>query len=547
VIAVGGGARKTGAMPSGVGPDFARLFTSAPALFLVLEPDRPRFTIVDATDAYLAATLTRREDIVGRGVFEVFPDNPDDPAADGAAKLRASLDRVLDGKNLDTMAVQKYDIRRPASEGGGFEERFWSPVNTPLFSSTGEVQLILHRVEDVTQLAVTNRELRRLADVAENANRAKTAFLTNMSHELRTPLNSIIGFSDLLHEDAPELAPSHREHLRYIRESGRHLLRLINDLLDLSKIEAGRVSLLREPIALSPLCAQVRDQLRPQAETGGVSIVVDLRDDLPSIDADMTRLTQILVNLVSNGVKFTPRTGMVRITAAREGDMVAIVVADTGIGIAADDLPRLFREFEQIGDGRRRRAEGTGLGLALTRGLVELHHGTISVESTPGHGSTFTVRMPVAKRPIVNGAGGETIPPPFAAATDDAHTVLLVEDDVLSQKLAHAVLSRRGYIVSVAASLPEARAVLRHIVPTVVVTDIEFPDGGGRRLLEELRADPRLASVPVLAMTAHAMEGERDRLLHAGFDAYLSKPIAIDELTRQVELLINSRSGRPNK
>jgi two-component system cell cycle response regulator DivK len=125
--------------------------------------------------------------------------------------------------------------------------------------------------------------------------------------------------------------------------------------------------------------------------------------------------------------------------------------------------------------------------------------------------------------------------------------VLLVEDDVLSQKLAHAVLSRRGYIVSVAASLSEARAVLRHIVPTVIVTDIEFPDGGGRRLLEELRADPKLARIPVLAMTAHAMDGERDKLLHAGFDAYLSKPISIDELARQVEALVSSRSGRPNK
>jgi CheY-like chemotaxis protein/anti-sigma regulatory factor (Ser/Thr protein kinase) len=258
-------------------------------------------------------------------------------------------------------------------------------------------------------------------------------------------------------------------------------------------------------------------------------------------------MTQILTNLLSNAIKFTPKTGMVRITAQREGDVIAIAVADTGVGIAAEDVPRLFNEFERIGDGRSRRAEGTGLGLALTRGLVELHRGTIEVESTPGRGSTFTVRIPVAKRPSVGGVAGETIHPPFGPAADDAHTVLLVEDDVLSQKLAHAVLSRRGYIVSVAASLPEARAVLRHIVPTIIVTDIEFPDGGGKRLLEELRADKRTAKIPVIAMTAHAMDGEREQLLQSGFDAYISKPIAIDDLARQVETLINSRSGRPNK
>jgi signal transduction histidine kinase/CheY-like chemotaxis protein len=484
-------------MTTGARPDYARLFSSAPARFLVVEADAPRYSIIDATDAYLSSTLTRREEIAGQGVFEVFPDLPGD--------VRASLDRVVETRAADGAC-------------------------SPVLGDDGEVRLIVHRFEDAA---------------SEIASRVKAAFLTNMSHELRTPLNSIIGFSDLLHEDAAELAPSHREHLRYIRESGRHLLRLINDLVDLTRIEAGRVTLLREAAALGPLVAQVRDQLKPQAEAAGVSVVIDVRDDLPRVDADTSRLGQILANLISNGIKFTPRTGMVRITAEPDGDFLAIAVADTGIGIAAGDLPRLFREFEQIGDGRRRRAEGTGLGLALTRALVELHRGTISVDSTPSRGSTFTLRLPIAV--VETNALAAEPHGSLLLASESAHTVLLVEDDVLSQKLAHAVLSRRGYIVSVAASLPEARAVLRHIVPTVVVTDIEFPDGGGRRLLEELRGDPRLAGIPVLAMTAHAMDGERDRLLHAGFDAYLSKPIAIDELSRQVEALINARSGRPNK
>lgn len=484
-------------MTTGARPDYARMFTSAPAPLLVLEPDPPRFTIVDATDAYLDATVTRREEIVGNGVFEVFPDPP--------VELRASLDRVIETRAADASC--------------------W-----PVLSADGDVRFILHRHED---------------GASELASRVKAAFLTNMSHELRTPLNSIIGFSDLLHEDAVELAPSHREHLRYIRESGRHLLRLVNDLVDLTRIEAGRVTLLREPVALAPLAAQVRDQLKPQAEAGGVSVVLDIRDDLPRVDADAARLIQILTHLVSNGIKFTPRTGMVRLTAERQGDMMAIAVADTGVGLAAGDLPRIFRAFEQIGDGRRRRAEGTGLGLALTRALVELHRGEITVASTPSRGSTFTVLLPIAVATVRALAADATGSLPLAS--EEAHTVLLVEDDVLNQKLAHAVLTRRGYIVSVAASLPEARAVLRHIVPSVIVTDIEFPDGGGRRLLEELRGDPRLASIPVLAMTAHALDGERDRLLHAGFDAYLSKPIAIDELARQVEALINARSGRPKR
>ncbi len=484
-------------MTTGGPTDYARIFTSAPSPVLVLAPDPPRFTIVDATDAFLAATVTRREEIIGAGVFEVFPDAP--------ADLRASLDRVI-------------ETRAPVA------------TCTPVLAADGGVGFILHRLEDIA---------------SELASRVKAAFLTNVSHELRTPLNSIIGFSDLLHEDAVELAPSHREQLRYIRESGRHLLHLINDLVDLSRIEAGRVTLLREPVALASLVAQVRDQLKPQAEAAGVSVVLDVGDDLPRVDADQSRLVQILTNLVSNGVKFTPRTGMVRLTAAVDGDMLSLAVADTGVGLAAADLPRLFRAFEQIGDGRRRRGAGTGLGLALTRALVELHRGTISVESTPNRGSTFTVRLPLAA-PEARVTAGD-LAGSWPLASEEAHTVLLVEDDVLNQKLAHAVLTRRGYIVSVAASLPEARAVLRHIVPTVIVTDIEYPDGGGRRLLEELRADPRLARIPVLALTAHVLAGERDRLLHAGFDAYLAKPIAIDELARQVEALISARSGRPNK
>jgi signal transduction histidine kinase/CheY-like chemotaxis protein len=237
-------------------------------------------------------------------------------------------------------------------------------------------------------------ELARAKERAEQESRYKSQFLANMSHEFRTPLNAIIGFSELLDEQTMgPLNERQKEFVGYVMQGGRHLLALINDILDLSKVEAGRMQLSRELVSVSSLIEDVRQTVRPLADKQGVSVSFQVAEDLPEIFVDPIRLRQILFNLISNGIKFNHRHGSVQLAVHAEADRVLWVISDTGVGIRDEDLSRLFREFERI-EHQGPKPEGTGLGLALTKRLVELHGGTIDVESRAGKGSTFTVSIP---------------------------------------------------------------------------------------------------------------------------------------------------------
>jgi signal transduction histidine kinase len=272
------------------GPDFKTLFESGPGLTLILDPE---LTIVAASDAYLAATLTKREDIVGRPLFDVFPDNPDDPGATGVTNLRTSLERVRQDLVADTVAVQKYDIRRPESEGGGFEVRYWSPVNSPVLGPDGKLAYIFNRVEDITdfmklkeqgsmrqqhtddlqqratkmeiELFARSQELQRINGELLAANKTKSIFLGNMSHELRTPMSAILGFSELLLDDVESRydKSAQRGFLEHIHSGGQHLLELINDILDLSKVEAGEMKLKFETVSVSTVVEDVVSSAHP--------------------------------------------------------------------------------------------------------------------------------------------------------------------------------------------------------------------------------------------------------------------------------------------
>jgi signal transduction histidine kinase len=384
---------------------------------------------------------------------------------------------------------------------------------------------------------------------AEAANQAKSTFLANMSHELRTPLNAIIGFSELLHgEEAGAVNALQKEYLMNVVESGRHLLTLINDVLDIAKIEAGKVDLSRVPTKLSDVGRQVCAQLGAIASKRGVDLTLSIPDGLPAIYADPRRLKQILYNLISNALKFTPAGGAVILEAREIPGEVELAIHDTGIGIREQDLPRLFREFEQLSDASALSGEGTGLGLALTKKLVDLHRGAISVTSQPGHGSTFTVRMPscaARAQPEDDAEATAWMHPPLRAHAAAAGTrVLVVEDDPPSRQLLCAILARRGYVVLEAGSLQEAREVLRHGPLDVVLTDIEIGDGRGEQVLAAVRATAALANLPVLATTAYAMQGDRERFLAAGFNGYLSKPIDAQALMAMVDALVAGGVGR---
>jgi signal transduction histidine kinase len=399
----------------------------------------------------------------------------------------------------------------------------------------------------------TERRERRIAEKAaegavqerrraEAANQAKSTFLANMSHELRTPLNAIIGFSELLHaQEAGDLNALQKEYLLNVLESGRHLLTLINDVLDIAKIEAGRMDLSRSPTSLSEVGRQVCSQLGAIAGKRDVDLTLSIPDHLPAIHADPRRLKQILYNLLANALKFTPSGGAVVLDARALPGEVEIAIHDTGIGIREQDLPKLFREFERLSDpSGAEDAEGTGLGLALTKKLVDLHLGSISVRSRPGQGSTFTVRLPACVEPNDPGphVADARWPAPVARARDVAACILVVEDDTPSRNLMRAILARRGYRVLEAGSLKEAREILRRSVPDMVLTDIQIGDGRGEDVLQEVRGTAALAKLPVLATTAYAMQGDRERFLAAGFDGYLSKPIDAQALASAVDSLL---------
>jgi two-component system, cell cycle sensor histidine kinase PleC len=276
---------------------------------------------------------------------------------------------------------------------GRIVDRYSAPVTLP----TGETVARVTYFRDVTQERAATAALERAREAAEAASRAKSMFLANMSHELRTPLNAVIGLADLLLLDGGDpLTKRQSQYLEGIAQSGRHLLAMVNDVLDLAKIEAGKHDLELEVVYTREVIVEAVLLMQSLATNRGVNLVADVGDDVPQIMADPLRLRQVLYNLISNAVKFTSRNGEVVVSAAAEPTAVAISVSDTGIGIAGKDMGRLFRAFEQLEQPGGVKPEGTGLGLALTKRLVEMHGGTINVASELGSGTTFTVRFPVA-------------------------------------------------------------------------------------------------------------------------------------------------------
>jgi CheY-like chemotaxis protein/nitrogen-specific signal transduction histidine kinase len=376
--------------------------------------------------------------------------------------------------------------------------------------------------EQTESLRRSNLELKRAREIAERESQFKSSFLANMSHELRTPLNAIIGFSELLEQNiAGQLSDKQREFVDCVLVSGRNLLALVNDILDLSKIEAGRLNLSWEWTGFSTLLDNMHTVIQPLADKQGVTLELDLPADAPEMYLDPMRIKQVIYNLVSNAIKFTRRGGKVRFQAILREHVLELVVRDTGIGIRAEDLGRLFNEFERLELPKGMKAEGSGLGLALTKRIVELHGGTVAVESEIEKGSTFTVRLPLIGQHPPNKAEGR------------GPLVLVVEDDPRAAQLIAAHLGAGGLSVAFARTAEQALALAIELRPTAITLDIVLPGTDGWTLLSQLKTAPETARIPVVVIS---MMDQPDRGVLLGAADYLAKPVSQAALLGTLEV-----------
>jgi signal transduction histidine kinase len=559
--------------------DFKLLFEASPEVLLVLRPDTPRFTMVAGTDARFEATHTSRATL-GKGLFEVFPDNPDDPAATGTGNLRASLERVLATRKADTMAVQKYDIRRP---DGTFETKYWSPKSIPLLSATGKVLYIIHRVEDVTELveanelgeelrgrtremerevvkrsrelAETNQSLRQLNAKLGELDAAKTAFFSNVSHEFRTPLTLILG--PLEAALARPNAQLSGEEVTTVYRNATRLLRLVNSLLDFSRLEAGKTDALFAPTDLTSLTAGLSGAFQSLLDDAGLRLIVDCAQLPEAIYVDPVKWEKIVLNLVSNAFKFTFE-GEIEVGLDWLGDHVELRVRDTGTGIPEPELPHIFERFRRVEGAKGRSIEGTGIGLALVHDLVQLHGGSVNVASAVGKGSTFTVSIPAgnahlpADRLVANDEGSQSkealrghineasqwLRPTAPESTPDAapsarRRILVADDNADMREYIVRLLSSEWEVSAVA----DGNAALRSASadrPDLVLSDVMMPGLDGVGLLTALRANIETRTVPVILLSARAGEDARLEGLETGADDYLVKPFSARELMTRV-------------
>ncbi len=399
----------------------------------------------------------------------------------------------------------------------------------------GEPLHFLLMVEDISERKAAEAALRQAKEEADRANHAKSDFLSRMSHELRTPLNSILGFGQLLDRQSP--SETQRPRIRYILSAGRHLLNLINEVLDISRIEAGNLQLSVEPVCVEEAINEALDLMRPLAAERTIGLATDSTlEGSTYVLADRQRLKQVLLNLLSNAVKYTAVRGNVTVSfTSAENDLTRISVRDNGAGIAVEKLARLFTPFDRLG-AEQSSVEGTGLGLALCQRLVQAMRGSIGVNSAPGNGSTFWLELPIAKSPLLAAAEARIAPMVGNPDLEETRRVLYIEDNFSNVTLVEQMLSERPPLELMTAMQGRVGLELaRQHAPDLILLDLHLPDMPGWQVLAQLKADQLTREIPVIVISADATEPQIKRLLSAGARAYLTKPLDIPEFFRALD------------
>lgn len=519
---------------------FREMLENVELFAIILDNDG---TLTFCNDYFLKMTGWARDEVVGSPWFSRFP------ARSRSSRRQVFLKRVREGQ------MPPHYENSILTKDGNVREVIWS--NTYLRDANGRVEGVASIGEDVTDrnratdalrqmnkdlevrvlertaaLEQTNIELQVAKELAEMANQAKSAFLSRMSHEFRTPMNAILGFGQLL--GLTELSDEQKDNVSHILKAGRHLLSLINDVLEISKIEVDTFGISLEPILLNDVIVESITLMRPIADDR--QIVVEYSETNLAVKADSQRLRQVLLNLISNAIKYNVESGKVSLRVSDQGKgLISIDVEDTGVGISRVKQRLLFTPFERLG-AESKNIEGTGLGLALSKSLTEAMGGKLTFNSTEGSGSVFRVSLPKSEVLPAGSKRSKISIPARSATSGETNRVLVIEDNVINSQLLRKVFAHRSDIELVIVKegiLGLAQAVTQ--TPQLILLDLHLPDMPGREILLELKESPDLKNIPVIIISADAYSAQRESLLEAGAFRYITKPFELENLIEAVD------------